>query len=145
MQRFLDLFISINCSACFRPFLRPSSGAQNCIYVVSFCQTNTAACTHHASISLKYDQQDATFSRSIYFYKLLCMFQTVPPPIIRSTKLYVQRQVLSNQYCCLLQSFHLIYEGSRQQYWFDNNWRCMYIFLLLMMDGGTLWNMQSNL
>jgi len=30
MQRFLDLFISINCSTCFRRFLRPSSGAQNC-------------------------------------------------------------------------------------------------------------------
>jgi hypothetical protein len=33
-----------------------------------------------ASISLKYNQQDATFSRSIYFYKLLYMFQAVPPP-----------------------------------------------------------------
>jgi len=29
------------------------------------------------------------------------MFQAVPPPIIRSTKLYIQRQVLSDQYCCL--------------------------------------------
>jgi hypothetical protein len=46
-----------------------------------------------ASISLKYNQQDATFSRSIYFYKLLYMFQAVPPPIIRSTKLYIQPQV----------------------------------------------------
>jgi len=60
------------------------------------------------SLSLKYNQQDVTLSRSIYFYKLLYMFQAVPPPIIRSTKLYIQRQVLSNQYCCLL------------QYWFDN-------------------------
>jgi hypothetical protein len=31
-------------------------------------------------ISLKYNQQDATFSQSIYFYKLLCMFQAVPHP-----------------------------------------------------------------
>jgi len=53
-------------------------------------------------ISLKYNQQDATFSRSIYFYKLLYVFQAVPPPNIRSTKLYIQCQVLSNQYCCLL-------------------------------------------
>jgi hypothetical protein len=52
----------------------------------------------------KYNQQGATFSRSIYFCKLLYMFQAVPPPIIRSTKLYIQRQVLSNQYCCLLLS-----------------------------------------
>jgi len=34
--------------------------------------------------SLKYNQQDATFTRSIYFYKLLYMFQVVSPPIIRS-------------------------------------------------------------
>jgi hypothetical protein len=37
------------------------------------------------SVSLKYNQQDATFPQSIYFYKLLYMFQAVPPPIIRST------------------------------------------------------------
>jgi hypothetical protein len=43
---------------------------------------------------IKYNQQDAIFSRSIYFYKLLYMFQAVSPPIIRSTKLYIQRQVL---------------------------------------------------
>jgi len=42
------------------------------------------------------------FSQSIYFYQLLDMFQVVPLPIIRSTKLYMQCQVLSNQYCCLL-------------------------------------------
>ena len=30
------------------------------------------------------------------------MFQAVSPPIIRSTKLYIQLQVLSNKYCCLL-------------------------------------------
>jgi len=34
MQRFLDLFVSINCSTCFRRFLRPSSGAQSCTYSV---------------------------------------------------------------------------------------------------------------
>jgi hypothetical protein len=60
-------------------------------------------CPCIASISLKYHQQDATFSISVHFYKLLYMFQAVPPPNIRSTKLYIQRQVLSNQYCCLLQ------------------------------------------
>jgi hypothetical protein len=59
--------------------------------------------TLNGRISLKYNQQDATISRSIYFYKLLYMIQVVPPPIIRSTKLYI-RQVLSNQYCCLLLS-----------------------------------------
>jgi len=46
MQRSLDLFISINCSICFRRFLRPSSGAQNCTYSVRYCQTDTAACCY---------------------------------------------------------------------------------------------------
>jgi len=46
MQHFLDLFISINCCTGFRRFLRPSSGAQNCTYNVSYCQTNTAACCY---------------------------------------------------------------------------------------------------
>jgi hypothetical protein len=32
-----------------------------------------------------YSQKDATFSRSIYFYKLVYMFQAVSQPIIRST------------------------------------------------------------
>jgi hypothetical protein len=36
--------------------------------------------------------------------------------------------------------FHLIHDSSRQQYWFDNTWRCMYSFVLLMMGGGTAWN-----
>jgi hypothetical protein len=42
----------------------------------------------------KYNQQDATFLNSIYFYRMLYMFQVVSPPIIRSTKLYIQLQVL---------------------------------------------------
>jgi hypothetical protein len=46
MQRFLDQFISVICSTCFRRFLRPSSGAQNCTYSVRYCQTNTAACCY---------------------------------------------------------------------------------------------------
>jgi len=65
----------------------------------------TFVCPCLASMSLNDIQQDATFPRSIYFYKLLYMFHAVAPPIIRSTKLYIQRQVLSNQYCCLLLSW----------------------------------------
>jgi hypothetical protein len=30
-----------------------------------------------------------------FFLKMLYMFQVVPPPIIRSTQLYIQLQVLS--------------------------------------------------
>jgi len=29
-----NLFISVKCSTCFRRFLHPSSGAQNCIYSI---------------------------------------------------------------------------------------------------------------
>jgi len=46
MQRFLNLFISINCPMCFRRFHRPSSGAQNCTYSIRYCQTNTVACCY---------------------------------------------------------------------------------------------------
>jgi hypothetical protein len=37
--------------------------------------------------------------------------------------------------------FHLIHDSSRQQYWFENTWRCMYSFALLIMGGETAWNM----
>ena len=46
-----------------------------------------------ANAFLKYNQQDAMSSQSIYFYKFPYMFHAVPPPIIRSTKLYIQGQV----------------------------------------------------
>jgi len=46
----------------------------------------TFICPCIASVSLRYNQQDATFCRSIYFYKLLYMFQAVPPPIIQEHK-----------------------------------------------------------
>jgi hypothetical protein len=82
------------------------SPAEGVSYKLIFCCVFfTFICQCIASISLKYNQQDAKFSRSIYFYKLLYMFQAIPPPIIRSTKLYIQRQVLSNKYCCLLLSW----------------------------------------
>jgi hypothetical protein len=90
VQRFLDLFISINCSTCFRRFLRPSSRTQNCTYSVWYCQTNTVVCCYRG--------WDGT-------------------------------------------AFHLIHDSSTQQYWFDNTRRCMYSFVLLMMDWGTTWNM----
>jgi len=85
MQRFLELFISIHCSKCFRRFFRPLSRAQNCTYSVRYCQTNTAVCWCRG--------WDGT-------------------------------------------TFHLIQNSSRQQYWFDNTWRCMYSFVLLMIGGG---------
>ena len=131
-------------NTCWPPMYPACLRNTNCLkYFLTFI------CPCIASISLKYNQKGATFSLSIYFSKLLYMFQAVPPPIIRSTKLYIQRQVLSNQCCCYRgwngTEFHVIHGSSRQQYWFDNTWRCMYSSVLLMMGGGTAWNMQSNL
>ena len=31
-----SLFISVKCSTCFRRFLRPSSGARNCVYSIGY-------------------------------------------------------------------------------------------------------------
>jgi hypothetical protein len=71
------------------------------LYGVSQWKKLTQMCTKLIyPLSLKYYQQAAPFSRSIYFYKLVYLFQAVPPPIIRSTKLYIKHKVLSNQYCC---------------------------------------------
>jgi len=88
-------------------------------------------------------QKYATFSRSIYFYKSLYMIQAVPPPIIWSTKLYIQRQVLSNQYCCLLLSWMRWNEllGSSHRTCMTYTWCSMYSLRLLMMDGETVRNM----
>ena len=41
-----------------------------------------------------YNQQEATFL-DFLLLQMLYMFQAVPPPIIRSTQLYIQLQVLS--------------------------------------------------
>ena len=47
-------------------------------------------------------------SRFIYFCKMLCMFQTVFPSIIRSSKLHIQRQVfvrpIPDAVCAVLSS-----------------------------------------
>jgi len=44
----------------------------------------------------KHNQQDATLLNFVYFCKMRYMFQAVPPPIIRSTKLYIELQVFVN-------------------------------------------------
>jgi hypothetical protein len=70
-------------------------------------------------ISLKYNQQDATLSQFIYFYKFLYMFQAVSPPIIRSTKLCI-RGTVSGIVKPILLPAAIVHDSSRQQYWFDN-------------------------
>ena len=108
----------------------------------------TFTCPCIASISLKYNQQDATFSRSVYFHKLLYLVSGgssahhqehknvhtasgIVKPILLPAAIVDEME----------HKFHLIHDSSRQQYCFDNTWRCMYSFVLLMMGGGTAWNM----
>jgi hypothetical protein len=98
--------VSLKSANKVRHLSRDSSDIFKCLFPTarrSFTPINivlASICPCIASISMKYNQKDATFSRCICFYKLLYKFQAVPLPIIRSTKLYIQRQVLSNQYCC---------------------------------------------
>jgi len=61
------------------------------------------AAVWNCSIKLNHISRVQPTRRNV-FYKLFYMFQAVSPPIIRGTKLYIQRQVLSNQYYCLLLS-----------------------------------------
>jgi len=44
-----------------------------------------------------YNQQDAPVSQIIYSCKTLCMFRTVFPSIIRSSKLHIQQQAYVKQ------------------------------------------------
>ena len=37
--------------------------------------------------------------------------------------------------------FRLFHDTRKQQYWLTNTWSCMYNYVLLMMGGGTVWNM----
>jgi hypothetical protein len=75
MQRFLDLFISINCSTCFRRFLRPSSGPQNCTYSVRYCQTNTAAAAIVDEMELHgVPSPLASSHRTCVTYNCCCMY-----------------------------------------------------------------------
>ena len=98
-----------------RPTL-PSLKSYRIIGLYNICSI-LDRCSTYACIntSLKYNQQDASFSGSIYFYKLLYMFQAVPPPIIRSTKLYTASGIVKP----------ILLPAGRQQYWFDNTRRCI--------------------
>ena len=98
---------------------------------------STFTCPCITRISLKSNQQEATFSWSIYFYKLLYIFQAFTPPIIRSTKLYIQRQVLSNNTAayCYRSISSTTAAGS------SIVWQYLTLFVLLMMGGVNTCNM----
>jgi len=82
-----------------------------------------------------YSQQDAMFLD--LFIKTLYIVQAVPPPIIRSTKLYRQLQVLSTSTAA--SCYHEFTVAAAVVV--DNTWSCLYSCVLLMMGGGTAWNM----
>jgi hypothetical protein len=51
--------------------------------------------THETTSTLQFQITPNKMQRFYLFLQTLYMFQAVPPPIIRSTKLYIQLQVLS--------------------------------------------------
>ena len=72
------------------------------------------------------------------------MFQAVPPPIIRSTTLFVQLQVLSTSTAaCCYEMERSSVSSTIAAVLVDNTWSCMYSYVLLMMGGGTAWNKYS--
>ena len=74
---------------------------------------------------------------------MLYMFQAVPPPIIRSSKLYTQHEVFVELFLLLaaIVSWNSLTIAVRSRKRSTNTWWCVYSFELLMMGGGTAWNM----
>jgi hypothetical protein len=50
----------------------------------------------HKALFKLFPEVQQTRGKVFYFYNFFYMFQALPPPIIRSTKLYIYRRVLSN-------------------------------------------------
>ena len=101
MQHFLDLFISINCCTCFRRFLRPSSGAQNCTYSVRYCQTNTAAIVDEMELS----SISSTVAAVLVWQYLTLYVQFCAPDDGRRNRLkHVQQftEIDRSRKCCIL-------------------------------------------
>jgi hypothetical protein len=105
----------------------------------TFVLTNlTFICPCIASISLEYNQQAATFSRSINFYKASSCFRRFLRPSSGAQHCtYSVRYCQTSTAACCCHGW----DSGRQQYWFDNTRRCMHSAALLMMGGGTAWNM----
>jgi hypothetical protein len=104
------------------------------IYMHSHFQNKTSVLiTVFSSITNK--MQRYTIYLFIYFCEMLYMFQAVPPPIIRSSKLYTASGTSSNLYCYLPWQWQVAVQVWRST-------RCrIYSCELLMMGGGTAWNM----
>ena len=64
--------------------------------------TKKEVCKINSSVAFffKYNQQTNKMQRYtfVYFCEMLYMFQAIPPPIIRSSKLYIQQWVLCQMF-----------------------------------------------
>ena len=68
------------------------------------------------------------------------MFQAVPPPIIRSSKLYVQHRVFVKLFLLLtanVSELELTHDSGKKQKNLTKTRCCINSFELLMMGGGT--------
>ena len=74
------------------PKLKETSGClKNC--KTENCPLLSCYAATSGNLFAKYNQQDATFLKFIYFCKTLYTFQTVFPVHHQSTKLHIERQV----------------------------------------------------
>jgi len=86
----------------------------------------------HRKRIFKYNQQDATLHSLFIFCEMLYMFQAVLPPIIRSSKLYIQH---------LVKTLVLPATVVEELEGLTNTRCCIYSFELPMMGEGTARNM----
>ena len=117
----------------------------------SFARQNCSPCGAHWSRSwvfyiYKVQPKRCNFSQFYLFLQTRYMFQAIPPPIVRSTKLYVQRQVFVRPILEEKEELELIISISStivagRSIGLTNTWKFMYSYVLLMMGGGTVWNM----
>ena len=94
------------------------------------CLTFMGPCNANLFSSITNKMQRYTI---IYFCEMLYIFQAVTPPIIRSPKLYIQHRVICQTFTvtCRLSWKRWNSVPSLPRQW------------LLMLGGGTAWNMQS--
>jgi hypothetical protein len=103
------------------------------------CQCLTFMCPCTASIIINGDQQDATIF-DLFISSLLYTFRATLSPIIRSTQLYLQLQVLSTDIARWDGTpSHPRYQPATISV--DSTWSCKYSYVLLMMGEGVARNM----
>jgi hypothetical protein len=90
----------------------------------------------------KCSQQDATLHNSIYYYTCSTCFRQFLCPLSGAQNCIHSIRYLSSFFCFLPLSWVSWNNGKRQKS-LTNTRCCLYSIELLMMGGGTAWNMQS--